>query len=67
MHQVRPDLTSHEQLIKELTQKINDESLYSLSDTDIVKIAAERMWKQAFPDRELPKNLKRKRYVHLQF
>jgi len=64
---VRPDLTSHAGLIEQIAVRVNDEALYQLSHTDIVKLALERMYKTAYPERELPKGLKRKKYIRLQF
>lgn len=63
----RPELTSHEQIAIEICQKTNEEALYQLTETDIVKLALERMWKDAYPDKELPRGLKRKKYIRLQF
>lgn len=67
MRQTRPDLTSHIELLLEIVAKVNEEALYSLSVTDIVKLAIERMWLSAFPGRALPTGMKRKRYIRLQF
>lgn len=68
-HQItyRPDLTSHLELIEQIAERVNAEALYKLSQTDIVKLAIERMWKTAYTERELPKGLKRKKYIRLQF
>lgn len=64
---VRPDLTSHFSLVLDILSKVNEEALFALSATDIVKLAIERMWLSAFPGENLPAGLKRKRYVRLQF
>jgi hypothetical protein len=66
-YKLRPDLTSHLELVRQITESVNAEALYQLSETDIVKLAIERMWKTAYPQRQLPKNLKRKKYIRLQF
>jgi len=63
----RPDLTSHAAVIEQIAERVNSEALYQLSQTDIVKLALERMWITAYPERELPKGLKRKKYIRLQF
>lgn len=65
--QKRPDLTSHQALIADLVEKVNSEAMFNLTDTDIVKLAIERMWKAAHPGEPLQKNLKRKKYIRLQF
>lgn len=67
MEKVRPDLTSHIALISDILHKVNEEALFALSVTDIVKLAIERMWLSAFPGEKLPDGLKRKRYIRLQF
>lgn len=46
-HQWRPDLTSYETIAREIADRINEEALYALTETDIVKLALERMWKDA--------------------
>ena len=63
----RPDLTSHDALIDDLVDRVNAEAMYKLTDTDIVKLAIERMWVTAHPGEMLPEKLKRKRYIRLQF
>jgi hypothetical protein len=42
----RPDLTSHSEIISEIRGKINEDALYPMSDTDIVKIAIEKMFER---------------------
>jgi hypothetical protein len=49
----RPNLTSHAEMIHALWIKINDTALYDLSETDICKIAIEKMFKRAFPDKQI--------------
>ena len=37
------------------------------AEADITKLALERMWKDAHIGQPLPKNMKRKKYIRLQF
>ena len=59
----RPDLTSHAELVAALRKAINEDAGYPLSDTDIVKIAVEKMFTNMTGKK--PVRLRRKMYIQL--
>jgi len=59
----RPDLTSHAEIIRAIRELINEEALYQMSDTDICKIAIEKMFERAFGKKPVSKG--RKLYIPL--
>ncbi len=65
-HTFRPELTEYEPLLRELSEKLNGESWSNLTKTDIVKIALERFYKDAFPEKALTR-MKRKYFSLMQF
>jgi hypothetical protein len=64
-HQFRPELTTHEEQITALMQKVNQ--VYDLTETEIVRLAVERFWKSAYPNQPIPEHFKLIRFVHLDF
>lgn len=62
----RPDMTEYQEIARELLDKLNSESWSNLSKTDVVKIALERFYKDAFPEKHL-KRMKRKYFSLMQF
>ena len=61
----RPDLTEYRPYIRALTDKLNEDSLVKMSETDAVKIAIERAIEKVLPDIKVEK--KRKFYQRLSF
>jgi len=61
----RPDLTSHRELVTAIRDKINETALYPMSETDIVRIAAEKMFERAFNKKPVRK--RKKMYIPLNF
>jgi hypothetical protein len=61
----RPDVTSHAEIVAELRDKINETALYPLSDTDVVKVAIEKMFERMTGKKPVSK--KRKMYITLNF
>lgn len=61
----RPDLTTHRDLVIGLQEKINESALYPMSETDIVKIAVEKMFERAFGKKPVRK--RRRMYIPLNF
>ena len=61
----RPDLTSHAEMIEALRAMLNQDALYPLSDTDVVKIAVEKMFERATGKKPVSK--KRKMYILLKY
>jgi|GEM_PF-4609785 len=62
----RPDLTQYDNLALELAAKLNRDSWQVLSKTDVVKIALERFYKDAFPGKLLPR-MKRRYFILCKF
>lgn len=62
----RPVLTEYVPMLQELTQKLNGESWTNLSKTDVVKIAIERFYKNAFPEKKI-RRMKRKYFILCNF
>jgi hypothetical protein len=58
----RPDLTEYNGMADDIVAKLNSDSWFCLSKTDVVKIALERFYKDAFPEKNIPK-MKRKYFV----
>lgn len=61
----RPDLTSHRDLVAAIRAEINRDALYPMSETDIVKIAVEKMFERAF--KKKPVRKRKKMYIPLNF
>lgn len=61
----RPDLTSYRPYIQALTDKLNEDALFKMSDTDAVKLAIEKAVKELLPDVVIVKQ--RKIYQRLRF
>jgi hypothetical protein len=61
----RPDLTSYRPYIQALTDRLNEDGLSKMSDTDSVKLAIEKAVKEILPDVRIEK--KRKLYKRLNF
>ena len=59
----RPDLSDYEWMAEILTERLNEDSAYKMTKTDIAKIALERMLQDFCPDVKVVK--KRKMYVEL--
>lgn len=59
----RPDLSDYEILIMALVDKLNEDGLYKMSNTDAMKIAIEQAVKKVLPD--VVVRPKRKRYIKL--
>ena len=57
----RPDITTHAELVTVIRMAINEQTLYPMSDTDIVKIAIEKMFSNVTGKK--PVRLKRKMYI----
>lgn len=62
----RPDLTSHQDMVAAIRDALNAEALYPLSDTDVVKVAIEKMFKRAFPEKQVVRK-PRKMYIPVNF
>jgi hypothetical protein len=62
----RPDLTTHAEMIAAIRHRLNDtiDLAASLSDTDVCKIAIEKMYRNAYPDAPVIR-AKRKMYIPL--
>jgi hypothetical protein len=60
----RPDLTSHYEMISEIRDAVNRDALFLLSDTDIVKIAVEKMFIRVYPKKSVVSK-RRKMYIRL--
>ena len=64
----RPDVTSHNAIFEAILEKLNEDALYPLTFTDIVKICGERAFVALYPEREDELNgLPRKRYNRIDF
>jgi hypothetical protein len=61
----RPNLTSYRVYVQALTDKLNEDGLFKMSDTDAVKVAIEKAVKELLPDVAIIK--KRKIYQRLNF
>ena len=62
----RPDLTEYNSMADEIVARLNSDSWSHLSKTDVVKIALERFYKDAFPEKNICK-MKRKYFVLCNF
>jgi hypothetical protein len=62
----RPDLTEYSGVADEIVARLNSDSWSHLSKTDVVKIALERFYKDAFPGKTLPR-MKRKYFILCNF
>ena len=60
----RPDLTAYEGYVKALQEKLNEEGAYTMSMTDVVKIAVERLMEGYCPDVKVDRV--RKLYIRLE-
>jgi hypothetical protein len=60
----RPDLTTHAGMIEELRRLLNRDAVYPLSATDVCKIAVEKMFKNAHPEKVIVR-MPRKMYIPL--
>lgn len=64
----RPDVTSHNAIFEAIRQKLNEDALYPLTFTDVVKICGERAFIALYPERENElSGLPRKRYEPIDF
>lgn len=61
----RPDLTDYRIYIELLADKLNQEALYRMSLTDIIKILIEQKISEVLPDVIINKT--RKRYIKLDY
>lgn len=55
----RPDLTDYAELIEAMTKEINENAMFPMSNTDIVKMCVERGFQSLFPDKKHIINRKR--------
>jgi hypothetical protein len=62
----RPDMTSHYEMISSLRDGINETALYGMSDTDICKIAVEKMFSRMFPEKSVVSK-RRKTYIQVKY
>jgi len=61
----RPDLTEYRIYVEFLADKLNEQSLYKMSLTDVVKILIEKKVEELLPDIVVKRN--RKVYQRLKF
>ena len=61
----RPDLTDYRVYVEFLVDKLNEDALYPMSKTDVVKILIEQKMAEIVPD--VVVNKKRKIYQRLEF
>ena len=61
----RPDLSEYEIYVEVLLDKLNENSLYKMCKTDVVKIVIEKAMKEYCPDVVIKP--KRKRYIEINF
>jgi hypothetical protein len=64
-YQLRPKLTEHKAEIDDLMKKVNQ--IYDLTETEIVRLAVERFWQAANPDKPIPPHFKLFRSIRLDF
>ncbi len=62
---LRPDLTEYRVYIEILLERLNQDSVYKMSVTDLIKLLIEKAMKEYCPDVVL--KLKRKRYETWKF
>ena len=61
----RPDITTHAEMIAAIRARLSEVDLVeTLSDTDVVKIAVERMFRAAYPGRSVV-SPRRRMYIPL--
>lgn len=62
---LRIDLTDYKIYIQALQDRLNEDSAYQMSMTDVVKIAIEKAVEKILPDIDIKK--KRKQYIKINF
>jgi hypothetical protein len=61
----RPDLTDYRLYIELLADRLNEDALYQMSLTDVVKILIEQKMAELVPDVKIVR--KRRKYIKLDF
>lgn len=62
---LRPDLTGYRVYVEVLLDRLNRDSAYRMTITDLMKLLIEKAMKEYCPDVEI--NPKRKRYIEINF
>ena len=63
---LRPDLTTHEEMVAALRSRLNENALYPMTTTDVCRIAIEKMFARAFPSKFVVRKRK-KMYIPLNY
>lgn len=65
MRKLRPDLTGYRVYVEVLLDRLNRDSAYRMTVTDLMKLLIEKAMKEYCPDVEI--DPKRKRYIEIRF
>lgn len=58
----RPTLTEYLPMLQRIAERLNETALFPFGPLDVIRLAIERMYRDAFPGEELPPSPRRKKY-----